>query len=218
MLQQWQRRRAAKRLKAGTGRPLKRFRWWQTFLSRALLHLQLTEDDGREIVYSIDVRHGGSGENGEVIAHLYRDGLHHAESKVPAIFPIEGGEIQVATTQFGVKRCHYVTDYGVEHQLTPDAKSPEGRRARLERNHPTLSGFIGIVSVILLVAGLGLNLVQIIEPISEIPPIAENLGTFESPIRLPLWLNIALGFGAALGSTERALRMRYHWLLDGGGN
>ncbi|MGW4798552.1 hypothetical protein ACWEPC_39655 [Nonomuraea sp. NPDC004297] len=49
-------------------------------------------------------------------------------------------------------------------------------------------------------------------------PIAENLGTFASPIHLPRWLNISLAFGAALASTERALRLRYHWLLDAGGN
>lgn len=28
--------------------------------------------------------------------------------------------------------------------------------------------------------------------------------------------DVALGFGAAVGATERAMRMRYHWLLDGG--
>ncbi|MFP5072481.1 hypothetical protein ACLFMI_22795 [Pseudonocardia nantongensis] len=40
---------------------------------------------------------------------------------------------------------------------------------------------------------------------------------FESPVQLPLWLNIALGVGAAVGSTERALRLRYSW-LDSAGN
>jgi uncharacterized protein len=58
----------------------------------------------------------------------------------------------------------------------------------------------------MLVIGLGLNLLQLAEPISQIPPIAERFGTFESPIRLPLWLwlNVALGAAAALASTERA--------------
>jgi hypothetical protein len=218
MLKEWRRRRAAQRVKCGDGRPLKRFRWWQMFLGRALLHLQLTGDDGRRVLYAIDVRHWGSGENGEVVAHLYRAGRHHAESKVPAVFPVEGGAIEVATSAFGVKRCHYVAVDGAEHQLTPDPKSPEGRRARLEREHPSASRLIGFVSMIMLIVGVGLNLLQIIEPISRIPPIAENVGIFESPIHLPLWLNITLGLGAALASTERALRLRYHWLLDAGGN
>jgi hypothetical protein len=218
MLKEWRRRRAVQRVKPGDGRPLKRFRWWQMFLGRALLHLQLTGDDGRRVVYSVDVRHGGDKTDGEVRARLYRDGRHHAESKVPAVLPVEGGAIEVATTAFGVRRCHYVAFDGAQRQLTADPKSAEGRRARLERNHPVASRLIGFVSVVMLIVGVGLNLLQILEPISRTPPIAENLGVFESPIHLPLWLNIALGIAAGLASTERALRLRFHWLLDAGGN
>ncbi len=43
-------------------------------------------------------------------------------------------------------------------------------------------------------------------------------GVSEPPIHLPLWLNIALGPAAAPASTERALRLRHHWLLDAGGS
>ena len=218
MLKDWRRRRAVQRVKPGDGRPLKRFRWWQMFLGRALLHLQLTGDDGRRVVYSVDVRHQGDGKDGVVRAQLYRDGRQHAVSKVPAVFPVEGGAIEVATTAFGVRRCHYVAFDGAQRQLTPDPKSGEGRRARLDRDHPTVSRLIGFVSVVALIVGVGLNLLQILEPISRIPPIAENLGVFESPIHLPLWFNIALGLAAGLASTERALRLRFHWLLDAGGN
>jgi hypothetical protein len=218
MLQEWRRRLAAHRVKPGDGRPLKPFRWWQLFLGRSLLHLRLIGADGRKLVYSVDVRHGGDKEDGVVRANLYRDGRHHAVSKTPASFPVEGGTIEVATTQFGVKRCHYVAVDGTERQLTPDPRSAEGRRARFERDHPAASRLVGVVSVIMLVVGVGLNALQVLEPISRIPPIAENLGVFESPLHLPIWLNIALGAAAALGSTERALRLRYHWLLDAGGN
>jgi hypothetical protein len=48
------------------------------------------------------------------------------------------------------------------------------------------------------------------------PETWEVLASLESPAHLPLWLNVALGFGAAAGATERAMRMRYHWLLDSG--
>ena len=218
MVTKWQRRRAARRVKPGDGRPLKRFRWWQMFLGRALLHFPADADGGRPAGYAVDVRHMGSAETGEVVAHLYRDGRHHAASKVPAVFPVEGGAIEVATSGFGVKRAHYVTDAGTQHPLTPDPRSAEGRRARLERERPGLSRSIGVVSVVVLLVGVGLNLLQILAPLSRIPPIAENVGVFVSPIVLPLWLNIALGLAAALASTERALRLRYHWLLDAGGN
>jgi hypothetical protein len=65
----------------------------------------------------------------------------------------------------------------------------------------------------MLLAGVGLNLLQLVEPVSRIPPIAENIGRFESPVHLPIWLNFALAVGAILGSAERALRLRYG-LLD----
>ncbi|RZT86914.1 hypothetical protein EV383_3813 [Pseudonocardia sediminis] len=218
MLTEWKRRRAVQRVKPGDGRELKRFRWWQMFAGRALLHLDLPGRDGRGVRYSVDVRYMGSGENGEVVAQLYRDGRHHASSRTPAVLPVEGGAIEVATSAFGVRRCHYVADDGGERRLVPDPASGEGRRARLERERPALSRAIGAVSVVMLVVGVGLNLVQILAALSRIPPIAENIGVLVSPIHLPIWLNIALGLAAALASTERALRMRHHWLLDAVGN
>jgi hypothetical protein len=87
---------------------------------------------------------------------------------------------------------------------------------RFARDHPVASGLIGAVSVLMLLIGVGSTLLQIAEPISRIPPIAAAFGTFESPLQLPLWLTLALGLGAAAGAVERAMRMRYHWLLDSG--
>ncbi|WP_028280833.1 hypothetical protein [Arthrobacter sp. H5] len=217
MFQEWQRSRAAKRVKPGDGRVLKRFRWWQ-LLGRALFYLRLSHDDGHRTVYAVDLRHWGNQSGGEVKAHLYLDDRHHAESKIPAAFPVQGGTVEVAMSAVGVKRCHYVTAGGAEHQLSPDPKSAEGRRARLDSEHPALSRSIGSFSVILLIIGVVLLLLQIAGPISQIPPIAERIGTFESPLHLPLWLNIALGAGTAVASMERALRLRYSWLLDGVGN
>ncbi|WP_243793147.1 hypothetical protein [Saccharopolyspora gloriosae] len=216
MFEEWRRSRAAQRVKSGDGRALKPFRWWQQF-SRSLLYLTLYHRDGHRTVYAVEARPMGD-KNGEVKAHLFRDGRHHAVSKLPAAFPVDGGTIEVAASQVGLKRCHYVTAAGAEHQLVPDPKSAEGRRARLERDHPATSRVIGFLSVALLVIGVILLVIQIAEPISRVPPIAENIGIFESPLHLPLWLNTALTIGAALASTERALRMRYHWLLDAAGN
>ncbi len=71
--------------------------------------------------------------------------------------------------------------------------------------------------MLLLVIGVGLNLVQLAEPLSRIPPVMQRVGTFESPVHLPIWLNVALGLGAVLASMERSLRLRYSPLLDAAG-
>jgi hypothetical protein len=208
---------ASKRLKPGDGRELQRFRWWQLPL-RSLFWLQLTSNDGHISTYAVDVRHWARVDDSKVRAHLFVNGRHGAESKLPASFPVEGGTVEVAMSAYGIKRCHYVATAEASRRLTPDPASAEGRRARLDAEHPALSRGIGVVSVLMLVIGVGLNLLQLAGPISQIPPIAESIGTFASPIRLPLWLNITLGAGAVLASMERALRLRYTPLLDMAGN
>ncbi|MDL9946904.1 hypothetical protein QSJ19_15170 [Gordonia sp. ABSL11-1] len=217
MLSKWQRQRAARRVQPGDGYGLQPFRWWQ-LPGRALLSLPLPDDTAPSRTYTVDVRHWQNQSSGDVTADLYLDGRHHASSKLPARFPVEGGTIEVAMSGFGLKRCHFVTTTGAEHQLSPDPRSAEGRRARLQHRHPALSSSIGALSVTLLLIGVALLALQIAEPISQIPPIADSLGIFVSPIALPVWLNIALGVGAAIASMERALRLRYHWLLDAAAN
>ncbi|WP_330175429.1 hypothetical protein OG875_19045 [Streptomyces sp. NBC_01498] len=214
MLKEWRHRRAVRRVKPGDGRALRRFRWWQS-LSRVLFHLRLTGGDGRRTVYTVDARRGGDNGTGEFKADLYLDGRHHAHSGLPAVFPVRGGTIEVRMSAFGLKRCHYVTAEGTEHQLVPDPASAEGHRARLAHAHPTLSRWIGSFSATVLVAALVLLIPQIIEPLSAIPPVAERVGTFTSPVRLPLWLNITTVAATLTASTERALRLRYSRLLDG---
>lgn len=177
--------------------------------------MRLTDERGASETWSVDVRHGGD-ENGEVFAQLYRNGINHARSKLPAAFEVPGGTIEVHASSFGLKRCHYVTDDGTARQLTPDPASAEGRRARFQRNHPSASRAVGIVSVIVLVIALVLGVPQIVEQITQIPPVAERFGTFASPFQLPWWVNISLLVATIVASTERALRLRFNWLLDGG--
>lgn len=203
-----------RRVKPGDGHPLPKYRWWQAF-SRALFHLRLMDANGVVETWSVDVRLWGDS-NGEVIAQLYQDGVNRARSKLPASFAVPGGTIEVAASGFGLKRCHYVSDDGRTRQLTPDPRSAEGRRARLDHDHPGVSRGIGAASVLVLVAGLVLGVPQIIEQITAIPVVADNIGTFVSPIHLPAWANISLLVGTLAASTERALRLRYNWLLDGG--
>ncbi|CAL9640211.1 hypothetical protein [Streptomyces sp. enrichment culture] len=215
MFEDLRRQRALKRVVPGNGRALKRFRWWQS-LSRALFYLRLTAGDGRQSVYAVDVKHGRQDSNGHVRAHLYLDGRHHAESRLPAVFPVPGGAVEVRASSFGLKRCHYVTDDGAEHQLVPDRDSAEGRRAHFDRKHPALSRWTGAVSAAVLVVALLVLLTQLAEQLTRPQEIAQYVGSFTSPVHLSGWANTAVGLVTAAASTERALRLRYSLLLDGG--
>ncbi|MGX1512934.1 hypothetical protein [Streptomyces collinus] len=213
----WKQWAASKRLKPGDGRALQRFRWWQLPL-RSLFWLRLPGAGGYARVHAVDVRHWARLDSGRIRAHLFLDGRHVAESKLPAAFPVDGGVIEVAMSNYGIRRCHYRPSGGQARQLTPDPASAEGRRARLAARRPGLSRAIGVGSVVLLVIGVGLNLLQLAEPVSRIPPVAQRVGTFASPVHLPVWLNLALGVMAVLASMERALRLRYSSLLDMAGH
>ncbi|PWC06649.1 hypothetical protein [Mycetocola zhujimingii] len=201
-------------VKPGNGQVLPRYHWWQLF-SRSLFHLHLTDEGGTPETWSVDIRHAGD-ENGTVYAELYRDGVHHARSELPAAFAVPGGTIEVELSVFGLKRCHYVTPDGWEQQLVPDPASAEGLRAHLDRTYPVLSRAVGIASALILIVALVLGAPQIIELIAQVPPVAERLGAFSSPVQLPAWANVSLTVAAVAASTERALRLRYNRILDGG--
>ena len=173
MFDDWRRSRAAKRVKPGDGRALQRFRWCHLF-SRALFNIRLSDSNGRQVNYALDVprRRDPGYDFGKGKAHLYLDGRHHAESRIPAAFLVHDGAIEVAVSRYGIKRAHYVTDVGEEQQLTPDPNSAEGRRGQLDRLHPALSRWMGLCSVMMLITGAILLMLQLAEPISEIPPIA----------------------------------------------
>lgn len=206
-IQQWR----GRRVRAGSGEPLRPYRWWQMF-GRSLRSITLTSRDGTASVYTVDVRHAGDMSDGEIRARLYVDGSLQSYAKMPTRFAVPGGRIEVAITGFGLKRCHFVRDDGTEQQLSPDRASAEGLRARLHSRHPGLSRTIGLISAALIIVGLGVEVPQLIEALSRTPLIADSIGTFTSPIQLPLHLNLLIGLAAVVGSTERALRMRSSWV------
>lgn len=215
MLSDRQRRKGAKRTRPGDGRPLEPFRWWHLLSGRKLFSLKLLRADGGRAGYAIDVRVRGKQAGDFGMVHLYLDGRHHAESPLPAAVPVGGGVIEVSLGLAGLQRAHYLPDGGEARQLTPHPRTAIGRRLRFDRDHPALSRWVGAISIVLLIVGVGVNGLQLLEPLSQIPPVAEHLGHFASPLRLPLWLNIALGLGAGFAATERALRLKFHWWLDG---
>ncbi|MFD0038987.1 hypothetical protein ACFVIZ_15260 [Streptomyces anulatus] len=215
MLNEWRQRRALRRVKPGDGRELQPFRWWQQ-LFRALFYLRAADATGRWAIYAVNVRHGQNQGSGNVKAELYVDGRQHAVCRLPAVFPVEGGTIEVSMSGFGLKRCHYVTHEGHEHQLTPDPASAEGRRANLARQHPTLSRVIGCFSAVALTTALVLLVSQVAEKLTEPPEVAQHVGGLHAPVHLSVWMNITLVLVTLAASTERALRLRYSRLLDGG--
>ena len=218
MLSDQQRRNRAARTRRGDGRLLEPFRWWHLLSGRKMLLLSLVRADGSRAAYVVDVRMSGKQAGDEGMVHLYLDGRHHASSPLPAVLPVEGGVIEVSLGLAGLRRVHYLAEGGGAEQLIPHPQTAIGRRFRFHRDHPSLSHLVGALSVVMLLIGAGVNGVQLLESLSQIPPVAEQFGIFESPLRLPLWLNIALGLGAGLAASERALRLKYHWLLDGFGS
>lgn len=200
-----------RRVRPGSGEPLRRYRWWQMF-GRSLRSIALPAADGTVSTYTVDVRHAGDMSDGEIRARLYVDGALQSYAKMPTRFTVPGGHIEVAITGFGLKRCHYVRADGTEQPLSPDPASAEGRRARLHQRHPGVSRVIGLISIAFVIAGLCIEVPQIIQSLSQIPFIADSIGTFTSPIQFPLAVNILIGLAAVIGSTERALRMRSSWI------
>lgn len=199
----WNDKRPARRVRPGDRRLLKPFRWWQ-LLRRSVLSISL-EHDGRPIVHTVEVRHGGDS-NGVVRARLYLDGVLRLESRLPATFPVEGGQIEVRKRAGGLRRCHFVAHDGTTRRLMPDPRSAEGRRMRFARRHPVASALIGATSIAMLLIGVGLGALQAAEPISETTVIAVTLGTFQSPLPIPVWLNLCLGLGASFALLVRGSR------------
>lgn len=211
----------------GDGRPLEKYSLRQVF-SRTLFFLELPEPSGRVRRYAVDVNYdaeelagrqpqeedsGPDEENDSPVA-LYRDGVQIHRSDLPAIFRLPGGQLEVATTLYGLRRMHFVHDSGEAYVLRPHPHSPEGLRAAFSRRAPRTSRTIGHFAAVILLAGLALTLPQGLETVTEMALISERIGSFTSPINLPSWANTTLVTMTTLAAIERALTLRRHWLLD----
>ncbi|GAB2747469.1 hypothetical protein [Amycolatopsis magusensis] len=221
MVKELKRRWQLGRVRSGDGSALGDYRLWQVF-SRSLFFLDLAEPSGSNHTYAVDVRYlvdaktkkQHESASGKSPAALYRDGVQLYRANLPATFPVPGGVIEVATSAFGLKRMHFVSADGGERTLRPHRRSQEGLRARFGQRFPRTSAVVGVVAVAILLVVLSVALLKGIEGVTRIPVVAEHLGTFTSPIRLPGWANITMVVAGVLSAVERALRLRYHWLLD----
>jgi hypothetical protein len=212
VFQKYKRRWQLSKAKPGDGSRLQRFRFWQ-LLSRSLFTLELPDDTGRPHRYDVDVHHLRDSSSAKRPAALYRDGVQVLAANLPVTFPVPGGVIEVAVSQYGVKRMHHLTDDG-EQVLRPDPRSLEGRRARFEHRFPRTSTVLGAVGLVVLLVGLAGTLTVAAEQITRIEIVAQHIGTFTSPIRLPLWATVALAAAGALAATDRALRLKSTWMAD----
>ncbi|AXB44739.1 hypothetical protein [Amycolatopsis albispora] len=221
MVKQFKRRWQLGRVRPGDGSALAEYRLWQLF-ARSLFFIQLPDPVGDSHAFAVDVRYVADAKTrsqhengvGKSPVALYRDGVQVYRANLPATFPVPGGVIEVATSAFGLKRMHFVSDDGREHALHPHRRSQEGLRARFGRRFPRTSAVVGVVSVVILLAALAVSLLQGAEAISKIPAVAANFGVFTSPIHLPTWAKITMGAAGALAAVERALRLRYNRLID----
>lgn len=210
------RKHEAKPPRLGDGRPLPSYRPGQQ-LTRSLFLTGLHETDGHH-VYAVDVRYFADeladAEKGAAPpAALYRDGEQTLRSDLPATFPVPGGEIQVATSLFGLTRMHLVTDDG-ERMLRPHRDSAEGLRARFGQRFPAASRALGAAAIAVLLVALAAAVPQALEFVTRIDLVGDTVGRFVSPFELPGWLNTTLAAAAVLAALERAFSMRHHWLID----
>lgn len=208
MLRKYKRRWQLSKARPGDGSPLQPYRLWQLF-SRSLFS---TELDGS--VFEVDVRHGRDSSSGKRPAALYRDGVQVLAGNLPVAFPVPGGVIEVAVSEYGVKRMHLMGDDGREQVLRPHPRSQEGRRAAFDRRFPRTSAAIGAVGLVVLIVGLAVTLSAAAEQITRIEVVAQHVGTFVSPIHLSGWVKFALPAAGALAAVDRALRLKSTWMAD----
>src|SRR5699024_3396132 len=176
-----------KKIQPGDGHQLKPFRWWQ-MLERTLFYAPMNTQDGQPRTYAVSVNFFDWDDNADV----YLNGKHHARAKLPASIPVEGGEIDVATTFYGLKRMHFVAPTGEEQVLKPDGASAEGLRAKFAQRRPVLSRVIGILAALMLLILLPIGVLQIIEVVSQTGLAANFMEPFTSPINLPEWTSTPL--------------------------
>lgn len=206
MWKKYRRRRQLSKAGPGDGSPLPRYRAWQLF-SRSLFALELADH-----TFEVDVRHLRDSSSAKRPAALYRDGVQVLCGNLPVAFPVPGGVIEVAVTQYGLKRMHHVSGDGRERVLRPHPRSQEGRRARFDRRFPLTSAAVGAVGLVVLLVGLAATFSVAAEQITRVDVVAAHLGTFTAPVQLPDWAKIALPAAGALAAVDRALRLRSTWM------
>ena len=145
---------------------------------------------------------------------LYQDGRLVDTARRRATFHIGGGaRIEAAVAQVGMKYVRLRQD-GDTVQLRPAEGTAEAWRARIGTAHPTASRVVGWISLVVVLAVLGIELPQLVNLAGNLTPLI-GLPSFEVPsLTLSGWANLALIILAGAAGLERSLSMRYNPLLD----
>lgn len=186
----------------------------------------VTQVDGRD--YAIDVDYLDWSEK----SRLYRDGVQVAVGGNPARFalaelpdtepaPVAPAEtttqeprIETKMSLYGMSRAHLVTEAG-EQQLRPAPGTAEAWRADLDRDRPSLSRVIGVVSFLVVALALVIEVPQLLEAWSHSDWWAGLTGWRPTaPVTLPPAANGVVTVAGILAGLERALRLQHNWLLD----
>lgn len=147
---------------------------------------------------------------------LYRDGRLVDTARGRATFHLGGGvRIEAAVAKAGMKYVRLRQgEAGGTVQLPPAEGTAEAWRARVGTAHPTASRVVGWISLVVLLAVLGIELPQLVNLAGNLTPLI-GLPSFEVPaLTLPGWTNVALIILAGAAGLERSLSMKYNPLLD----
>lgn len=147
---------------------------------------------------------------------LYRDGRLVDTARRRATFDIGGGaRIEAAVARVGMKYVRLRQgEAGDTVPLLPADGTAEEWRARVGHAHPTASVVVGWISLVVLLAVLGIELPQMINLVGSLTPLI-GLQSFEIPaLRLSGWANLTLIILAGAAGLERSLSMKYNALLD----
>lgn len=169
-----------------------------------------TEHDGA--TYVVDAHYLDLDER----IRLYRDGRLVDTARGRATFHLGGGvRIEAAVAQVGMKYVRLRQGEASDTvQLPPADGTAEAWRARVGHAHPTASRVVGWISLVVLLAALGIELPQLVNLAGNLTPLI-GLPSFEVPaLTLSGWANLALIILAGAAGLERSLSMKYNPLLD----
>lgn len=194
-------------VKDGDSRALKPLRWWE-MMTRSVFYLEVYNSK-----YAVEVYYFRFEDN----IMVYKNGRQVALGTESMKYQVAetGGEVEIALSDYGVKRMHYTREVrGEEQMLVPDKQSAEGMRYRFGQRFPRVSKWIGWIAVAVLLISVILWIPQIIDLMSNWDILEDYIGGYESLINLPGWLNTTLVVLSVLAVVERTLSVKYHWLID----
>lgn len=141
---------------------------------------------------------------------LYRDRRLVDEQRSRARFDLGGATVEARTGLYGMRYVRAVDPSGAVADVAPMPGTAEAWRDRMDRERPTASRAVGVAAWVVLVVALVTQVPQLLELVSGLtgwsPPFVPDL---------PAPVNTVLGVAGVVAAVDRALRRRYHPLVDG---